>query len=130
MASDQEVASAGGVLLQPLPDCPDGILDQLELRSPIFGDIAGELMHDTPEALMNSWFSGLAPVKLSEAPLQYRCHCSRRRMERALISLGAAELTRMIADEVDGAELTCHFCNEQYRFTTHDLIRLLNRVQR
>ncbi len=128
IASDIAVGSAGGVLLQPMPGCPDGVIDQLEMRSPIFGDIASELMHEPPEALLQSWFNGLSPVLLSVSPLAYRCHCSRRRMERALISLGAEELKRMIADEVDGAELACHFCNEKYRFTTHDLIRLLNRI--
>lgn len=128
IASDQEVASAGGVLLQPLPDCPDGILDQLELRSPIFGDVAPELQHATPDELLPLWFHGLEPVVLSHTPLCYRCPCSRARMERALISLGTDELSRMIADEVDGAELVCHFCGNKYSFTTPDLLRLLNRV--
>ncbi len=128
-ASDTEVSSAGGVLLQPLPDCPDDVIDQLELRSPIFGDIASELPHETLQTLLNSWFHGLAPVALSETPLSYHCGCSRERMERALISLGEEELSRMITDEVDGAELVCHFCNQKYHFTTHDLLRLLNRVR-
>lgn len=129
VASDTDVAAAGGVLLQPLPDCPAGVIDQLEMRSPIFGDIAAELQHDTLETLLPLWFQGLTPVVLETKPLAYRCHCSRRRMERALISLGTTELKRMIADEVDGAELVCHFCNEKYNFTTHDLLRLLNRIQ-
>lgn len=129
IASDSEVRAAGGVLLQPLPGCPEGVLSALELRSPIYGDIASELLHETPETLLPLWFSGLAPVALETRPLCYRCPCSRRRMERALISLGTQELERMIADEVEGAELVCHFCNEKYHFTTHDLIRLLNRVR-
>ena len=41
IASDITVGSAGGVLLQPMPGCADGVIDQLELRSPIFGDVAG-----------------------------------------------------------------------------------------
>lgn len=129
IASDSDVGSAGGVLLQPMPGCADGIIDQLELRSPIFGDIANELRHEPPEALMHNWLGDLSPVTLSQSPLAYRCHCSRKRMERALISLGMEELKRMIADEVDGAELACHFCNEKYHFTTHDLLRLLNRIR-
>lgn len=128
VASDTEVGAAGGVLLQPLPGCPDGVIDQLELRSPIFGDIAAELRHDTLETLLPLWFGGLTPVLLSTAPLGYRCPCSRARMERALISLGVPELKRMIADELEGAELVCHFCNEKYSFSTHDLLRLLNRI--
>ena len=68
-------------------------------------------------------------MALESKPLAYRCHCSRRRMEKALLAMGPEELKRMIADEVDGAELVCHFCNEKYHFSTHDLIRLLNRVE-
>ncbi|MDD3212804.1 MAG: Hsp33 family molecular chaperone HslO [Eubacteriales bacterium] len=128
IASDEEVASAGGVLLQPLPGCPSTVIDQLELRSPIFGDIAPELRHETPEQLMQRWFHGLNPVKLKETPLGYHCPCSRERTERALISLGEAEIKRMIADETEGAELVCHFCNQKYAFTTRDLLKILNRI--
>lgn len=129
VASDTAVAAAGGVLLQPMPGCPAEVIDQLELRSPIFGDIAAELRHESLEALMPLWFGGLTPVLLSQNPIAYRCPCSRSRMERALISLGTQELTRMIADEVDGAEMVCSFCTRKYNFTTHDLLRLLNRIK-
>lgn len=129
IASDTAVASAGGVLLQPMPGCPSDVIDQLEMRSPIFGDIASELQHESPDALLDLWFQGLTPVRLSQNPIAYRCPCSRERMERALISLGTQELTRMIADEVEGAEMVCSFCTKKYNFTTHDLIRLLNRIR-
>lgn len=128
IASDTDVSSAGGVLLQPMPGCAPETIDQLELRSPIIGDVAAELRHETPQALIRSWFHGLTPVTLEETPFSYHCPCTRQRMERALISLGTEELTRMIADEVEGAELICHFCNRKYTFTTHDLLRLLNRI--
>ena len=128
IASDAEVSSAGGVLLQPMPGCPDEIIDALELRSPMLGDVAAELRYDPMETLMRGWFDGLKPVVLETTPLRYQCHCSRERMERALISLGPEELKRMIADEIEGAELCCHFCNARYSFSTHDLLRLLNRI--
>ncbi len=128
VASDTAVAAAGGVLLQPMPGCEPGMIDQLELRSPIFGAIAAELQHEMPENLVPLWFQGLDPVVLESSPLAYHCPCSRKRMERALISLGAKELGRIIADELDGAELVCHFCGSKYHFTTHDLLRLLNRI--
>ncbi len=128
-ASDTDVGSAGGVLLQPLPGCPESVIAELELRSPIFGDIASELAYETPDTLLRTWFEGLKPVAIAETPLAYRCPCSTQRMERALISLGEEELKRMIADEVDGAELVCHFCNKRYAFTTHDLLRILNRIR-
>ena len=127
IASDAEVSSAGGVLLQAMPGCDDMTISQLELRSPIFGDIANELQNETPDDLLKLWFHDLDPERLETRELRYACPCSKARMERALIALGSEELGRMITDDVDGAELVCHFCNEKYHFTTHDLLRLLNR---
>ncbi len=128
IASDAQVQAAGGVLLQPMPGCPPEVIDQLELRSPIFGDIANELQHESLETLLAGWFHGLSPVLLSTTPLSYHCPCTRQRMERALISLGVTELSRIIADEVEGAELVCHFCNQKYHFTTPELSALLARL--
>ncbi|MFH1513549.1 MAG: Hsp33 family molecular chaperone HslO [Bacillota bacterium] len=129
IASDVTVAASGGVLLQAMPGCEEKIIGQLELMSPIFGDIANELRHDSPEKLLDMWFGGLRPQRLETRRLSYECRCSKARMERALISLGAEEIKRMITDDVDGAELVCHFCSKKYQFTTHDLLRLLNRIR-
>lgn len=126
LVSGETVLSAGGVLLQPLPGCPDEIISQLELRSPLMADISRELTYASMKELMNQWFDGLKPVILEEKPLTYRCNCSRSRMEKALIALGREELTRMIQDEQEGAELTCHFCKQSQKFTQQDLLRLLN----
>ncbi len=46
-------------------------------------------------------------------------------MERALIALGKEELTAMIEDETQGAQLACHFCKKVEEFTQDDLRTLL-----
>ena len=130
LVSGDTVLSAGGLLLQTLPGCPDDIVSQLELRSPLFSDISRELCYDSAENLLSQWFDGLKPVVLETHPLEYRCYCSRDRMEKALIALGKDELTSMIEDEIDGAELVCHFCKEKYHFTQDDLRRLLEQATR
>lgn len=124
------VLSAGGVLLQPMPDCPDAVISELELRSPLMADISRELCYDPMTTLMEKWFDGLKPVVLETQDWQYRCPCSRSRMEKSLIALGREELTRMIQDEQEGAELTCHFCKKTERFTQEDLARLLEQATR
>ena len=115
------VLAAGGVLLQPLPGCPDDVISQLELRAPLFSDISRALCQAPMAEWMEDWFRGLSPQVLAQTPLSYRCTCTRARMEKALIALGQEELTRMIQDEIDGAELTCHFCKKQERFTQAEL---------
>jgi len=130
LVNGQHVLTAGGVLLQPLPGCPDSIISELELRSPLMADISRELSFEPMEDLAAKWFDGLKMVVLEKTTLDYRCNCSRSRMEKALITLGEEELTRMIQDEQEGAELTCHFCRKTEKFTQHDLIRLLNAATR
>ena len=128
LVSGETVLSAGGVLLQPMPGCPDSVISELELRSPLMADISRELCYEPMEVLAQKWFDGMKYVVLEQTGLSYRCNCSRSRMERALITLGRDELTRMIQDEQEGAELTCHFCKKTERFSQHDLIRLLNQA--
>ena len=54
----------------------------------------------------------------------YRCACSREKVERALISLGKTELSKMI-EEQEKSEVTCQFCDKIYEFTRPELQELL-----
>ena len=123
------VLQAGGILIQPLPGCPEEMIDQLELRSPMFADISRELAYGTLDELLGDWFRGLEPRILERTPVRYRCSCSRERMERALISLGRKELLGLI-DEGKGAELSCHFCHRKHFFTTEELRDMLEKAER
>ena len=66
---------------------------------------------------------------LETAPVAYHCTCSRDRVERALLSLGAEELQQLI-DEQGQAELTCQFCDQVHRFSGEDLRRILERARK
>ena len=123
------VLKAGGLLVQPMPGCEEETIEQLELRSPMFADISREMTEAPKEQLLEDWFRGMKPVVLDRTPLRYHCGCSRARMEKALISLGRKELQTII-DEDTGAELGCHFCHQQYQFTTEELKQLLEKATR
>ena len=127
LVNGDAVLKAGGLLIQPLPGCPDEIIDQLELRSPMFADISREMTFAPIEQLCEDWFRGMEPRILERTPLRYRCTCSRERMEKALISLGQKDLQSLI-DEDEGAELVCHFCRSKYMFTTGELKTMMARA--
>ena len=124
LTSGERVLRAGGLLIQPLPGCQESTLEQLELRSPMFAEISRELAAAPKEELAEDWFRGMKPKLLERTPLEYRCTCSRERMERALLSMGEGDL-REIIDEGKGAELGCQFCGSTYFFTTEVLKALL-----
>ncbi len=129
LVAGDAVLKAGGLLIQPLPGCSDEVIDQLELRSPMFADISREMTYAPKEQLLEDWFRGMDPVMLDRTPLRFHCACSRQRMEKALISLGRSELQTIINEDT-GAELGCHFCHSQYAFTTEELKDLLARATR
>ena len=124
LTSGDAVLKAGGLLIQPLPGCPDEVIDQLELRSPMFADISREMTFASIDQLCEDWFRGLNPKILERTPLSYTCTCSRERMEKALISLGEKELKDLIREDGQ-AELVCHFCLNRYFFTGEQLQKLL-----
>ncbi len=128
LVSGETVLKAGGLLIQPLPGCPDSLIDQLELRSPMFADISREMTFAPIRELAEGWFRGLEPRILKTDPIDYRCTCSRDRMEKALISIGSKDLKELI-EEDRGAELSCHFCHNRYFFSTEELKKMLLRAQ-
>jgi len=122
---DQSVLAAGGYLVQLLPGAGEEVSEALEASIRAAGPVTELLKADPdPEALLRRALPGVELEVLEKCPVEYRCDCSRARMERALISLGREELRGMI-DEQGGAELTCRFCDRVEQFTKEDLEALL-----
>ena len=122
---DQSVLAAGGYLVQLLPGAGDETAEQLEASLRAAGPVTELLKADPdPEALLKAALPGLDLEVLEKRPIEYRCDCSRERMERALISLGREELRAMIAEQ-GSAELGCRFCGNVQRFSKEDLEALL-----
>ena len=118
---DQSVLSAGGYLVQLLPGAGEETAERLEASLRAAKPVTELLRADPdPEALLRAALPGLELEILEKRPIEYRCECSRERMERALISLGREELRAMI-DEQGGAELTCRFCDNVQRFSREEL---------
>ena len=67
---------------------------------------------------------GTDPRILEARTVEYRCGCSRERMEAALASLDAGEL-RAMAEEDGQAELCCHFCPNQFVFSREELFAMI-----
>ncbi len=118
------VASAGGVILQPMPGCSEEVLRFLELSAPLLYDISAHFVGNSARDVGELLFAPIEHELVGEYTPEYKCDCSRDKFERALISLGAAELTDIIETQ-HGAELTCHFCNKKVAFSEEDLLALI-----
>ena len=87
------------------------------------------LANDDPEAMLRSVLSDFELEVLETAPVEYRCTCSRERVERALLSLGRKELSDLL-EQQGKAELTCQFCDKVHHFSGDDLRRLIERAKK
>lgn len=127
---DQSVLAAGGYLIQLLPGAGEDVITKVEGGVMAAGSVTGRLQEsDDPEALLRRVLSDFDLEILEKSPIEYRCDCSRDRMERALISLGPEELQAII-EEQGSAELTCRFCDSVQQFSKEDLEKLIEKVQK
>lgn len=122
---DQSVKAAGGYLVQLLPGAKEDVIGKVEGSLMAAGAVTALLeRYPDPEELLRAALPDFQLEILEENPVEYRCPCSRERMARALVSMGAHELQNMI-DEQGDAELTCRFCDAVQRFTREELEKML-----
>ena len=127
---DQSVLAAGGALIQLLPGAGADVISKVEGGVMAAGSVTGLLReNDDPEAILRKVLSDFDLDILEKSPVEYRCYCSRERMERALISLGPQQLESLI-EEQGSAELRCQFCDNVQTFTRQQLEALLSNMKK
>lgn len=124
----EEVLSAGGILIQAMPNCSEELLDALEVRAELFGAISQLLQDMALEELAYACFRSLDPEVLEEIELTLRCDCSHEYIERVLLSMGENEIRDLIRTQ-NGCEVTCHFCRRHYAFTGDELEALIEQAK-
>lgn len=121
---DGSVKRAGGYIIQILPDTPLEIISLIENRLNNIKPIT-ELLEEgmTLEEIATYVSDDLNTRVVEEIVPKFKCDCSRERMEKALLTIGRADLEELQKDEK--TELECHFCDKKYIFTSDDIKKLL-----
>ncbi len=124
------VEAAGGILIQFMPGEEDTELERAlsynlaEVRGITNYLREGKKLPDILEEILTGLELQLAPeVQM----VRFQCGCSLDRVRGALKMLGSDELKDMIEKD-DGAEATCHFCNEIYHLSRQDLDDLVREL--
>lgn len=122
---DLTVAAAGGFMIQLLPGCPEEVIDKIEYAMQDIEPVTTMLSNGmSPDDIAKRALKNISIDKLDESKIEYRCNCSKERVEAALISTGRESLEEMAAsDEYTCVE--CHFCDRVYKFTPDDIKKLL-----
>ena len=120
---DLTVKCAGGFLIQLLPFAPEEAIDIIERNINGMKSVTEMLSGGmTIEQIAMKGLEGLEPNVLDDFEVNYRCDCSRARVEKALVSLGKSELDDLVKD--GGTEVNCQFCEKKYHFTPAEITRL------
>lgn len=125
VAPDLSVAAAGGYLLQLLPGADDETIEKLEAAMPKVPAVSA-MVNDglSNREILDRALEGFEYEVMEEREVEYRCDCSRERVEKVLISLGAEELEKL-ASEQEKTTVECHFCDKKYNFSAAQLGDLL-----
>lgn len=127
---DTSIKSAGGLIVQPLPDISDDSIKKLE---DLFANMKSVSEYfDTEkeiEEIVTDIFNGFEVNITEKIPVQFKCDCSNERIDGVLISLGEEEIKRIISEDKE-AEITCTFCNKKYKYNEEQLENLLNNIKK
>lgn len=124
MNKDNTVKQAGGFILQLLPFTSEEIIGKLEEKIKSIDSVTEMLEKGyTPERILEEILGDFGLEITDTIPAQYSCNCSKERVSKALISIGAKDLQEMIDDDKP-IEVNCHFCNTDYTFSVDELKEL------
>ena len=130
MNKDNTVRQAGGFIIQLLPGASDDMIDRLEEKLKEIKPVTALLDEGkTPEQILDHILGEFGLEILDKTPVNFYCNCDKKRVEKALISIGKKELQDMI-DEGKEIEVNCHFCNRNYAFSVEELKEMLNKAAR
>lgn len=124
MNKDNTVKQAGGFIIQLMPFADDKVINQLETNIKELSSVTSMLDQGlTPENILEKVLDTFDIEFTDTISTCYKCNCSKARVSKALISVGAKELDSMIDDGKE-IEVNCHFCNTNYIFTLDELKEL------
>ena len=120
LVKNDKCIGAGGVILQPLPDCSEENIGKAEKLIAEFSDVSRKINEIGIDGIIKKYFDEYECTKYET---QYKCGCSREYVDKVLIALGKKELSDII--EKDGKiEVCCEFCDKKYVYGQKDVEEL------
>ena len=129
--TDCTCRAAGGVLIQLLPFANPDTVNALEANLGKLANVSRLFDRGLSNfEIAQIALEGIPFDGFDELEVEYKCDCSRDRVERALITLGEKELRGMLDEqEAEGKEraleVNCRFCGRKEVFTENDVEKMI-----
>jgi molecular chaperone Hsp33 len=118
--TDMSIKAAGGFIVQLMPGADESLINQLEENIFMMDQLTTILDEDGDQALFQQVLKGFEYHIVGEAPVEYKCYCSRERVADALRCVDKKEIDD-IAAEGKNITVSCQFCDKLYTFTPEEL---------
>ncbi|MGC9109336.1 MAG: Hsp33 family molecular chaperone HslO [Caldimicrobium sp.] len=126
--TDGSVLTAGGFLIQKLPEAKEEEITYLEKILTELKPITEYLSTGLKiEEVLEKIFKDIEILERRD--VRFKCTCSLERVEEALIALGGEELEEMLK-EGKPVEVTCEFCKERYLISIEKIKELIEERER
>ncbi|MDY0287518.1 MAG: Hsp33 family molecular chaperone HslO [Sphaerochaeta sp.] len=121
------VVGSGALFLQSLPDCNDGVLEQLEEKSESLASIGSFLAKGgSIKEYVETEFASFDVKHLARQGLGFSCPCDRKQYAQYLRQLEDKDKGEILSDGPFPLELNCLNCNTTYEFEKDELESLFS----
>lgn len=116
MDRNNTVRQAGGFIIQLMPFAQEEVISRLEANLLKVSSVTALLEEgNSPEQILELLLGDMGLEILDTIPTQFYCNCDKKRVEKAIVSIGRKDIQEMIEEGKD-IEVNCHFCNTSYTF--------------
>ena len=128
--TDWSCRAAGGVLIQLLPFADNATVEALEKNIGALSNVSSLFDRGlSNKEIADIALAGIEYDVFDELEVEYRCNCSRERVEKALITLGREEMEKLLAEQKaegksEELEVCCRFCDKKYYFGKPDVDKM------
>jgi molecular chaperone Hsp33 len=129
MNKDNTVAQAGGFIIQLMPNATEEVISKLEAAVGQIKSVTALLKEGkTPEDILRLVLKDFDFELLDSIDARFYCNCSKDRVSKAIMSIGAKDIQEMI-DDGKPIDVNCHFCNTNYTFSVEELEQMLEAIK-
>ena len=128
--TDLSCKSAGGVLIQLLPFAAEETISAIEKNIPKLANVSRLFERGLDnKQIADIALEGIEYDVFDELYVDYKCNCSRERVEKALVTLGEKDLFEMLEEQkaegkADELEVCCRFCGRKEIFSRNDIEKI------
>lgn len=135
LENETTVRSAGGYMIQLLPDAEESFIVELEKKIEAIRNVTElfkggmdleRILHLLYEDMNDETHEKLIePYEILDSKeIKYNCNCDREKFYKGIITLGKEQLEEILAERGE-VEAECHFCGKRYSFKREDLGEIL-----